>query len=225
MVYLALATDYDGTIAHHGRVDDATIEGLRRIRSRGLRLILVTGRDLPSLFRTFADSDLFDRIVAENGAVLYEPATMTSRRLSSPPPPELVAALQAQGVPISVGQTIVATVEPHEQSVLSAIRDLGLEWHVIFNKGAVMALPSATTKATGLSIVLRELGISPAATIGIGDAENDHAFLELCGLSIAVANALPAVKATADMTTKGAHGEGVVEVIDRLLADPALAQR
>ena len=46
MRYHALACDYDGTIAHHGRVDDETIAALSRLRETGRRLILVTGREL-----------------------------------------------------------------------------------------------------------------------------------------------------------------------------------
>ena len=42
MRYLALCTDYDGTIAHHGRVDARTIESLERLRESGRKLVLVT---------------------------------------------------------------------------------------------------------------------------------------------------------------------------------------
>jgi len=218
--YQLLATDYDGTIAHHGVVDPATTDALIKVRDRGWRLALVTGRDLPSLSAAFSRVDLFDRVVAENGAVLFDPASGRTRTLTSPPPTELLAALRARNVPIDVGRSIVATVEPHEHEVLSAIKQLGLEWHVIFNKGAVMALPSSVNKASGLTCALKELKISAAATVAVGDAENDHAFMELCGLSVAVANALPGIREAADVVTAGADGAGVRELIERLLAGP-----
>ena len=148
--YLVLATDYDGTIAHDGVVNAATIRAIERFRASGGRPILVTGRELPDLERTFARFDLFDRIVAENGGVLYNPATKRERVLCAPSSPALVDALRTRGVPLSVGRAIVATVEPHQQIVLDAIRELGLELQVIFNKGAVMVLPSGVNKATGL---------------------------------------------------------------------------
>lgn len=219
MRYLALATDYDGTIARDGAVDEPTLAALRRVRASGRRLLLVTGRELADLFATFPHCGLFDRVVAENGALVYDPAARATRVLAPPPPPELVAALAAKGVPLSVGRAVVATVEPHEHAVLAAIRDLGLEWHVIFNKGSVMALPSGVTKATGLADVLAELGLPAAAVVGVGDAENDHAFLRSCGCAVAVANALESVKAAADVVTAGARGAGVAELVDRLLAD------
>ena len=46
MHYLALASDYDGTLATDGRVDNATIAALERLRDSGRRLLLVTGREL-----------------------------------------------------------------------------------------------------------------------------------------------------------------------------------
>jgi hydroxymethylpyrimidine pyrophosphatase-like HAD family hydrolase len=217
MRFRALATDYDGTLAHDGTVDERTIAALFTARAAGLRLIMVTGRELSDLFNVFPTVDLFDRVVAENGALLYDPATKAIEAISSPPPRALVEALERLEIPLSVGHSIVATVEPYEHQVLTAIRELGLEWHVIFNKGAVMALPSDVTKATGLAPALAALGLDAAETVGVGDAENDQAFLRMCGLAVAVDNALPAVKAIAHVVTAGARGAGVAELIARLL--------
>jgi hypothetical protein len=219
MKYAALATDYDGTIAHDGVVDEATVAALRRLRDSGRQLILVTGRELNELLQVFAHCDLFARIVAENGALVYDPILRTTRVIAPAPPPAFLAALAAKKVPVQVGRSVVATVEPYEHAVLDAIRDLGLEWHVIFNKGSVMALPAGITKATGLKPALEELRISAEQTVGVGDAENDHAFLRMCGLSVAVANALPTLKAEADWVTAGARGAGVAELIERWLVD------
>lgn len=220
MRYLALAADYDGTIAHDGVVDAPTLAALDRLRASGRKLLLVTGRELDELLRVFPHTDRFDRIVAENGAMLYTPQTGATRVLTEPPPEAFVAELRRLGVAnLSVGRTIVATVHPYEREVLDTIRNLGLEWHVVFNKGSVMALPSGVTKATGLTPVLADLGLPPERVVGVGDAENDHAFLTLCGCAVAVANALPAVKERADLVTAGSRGAGVAELIDRLLTD------
>ena len=215
--YLALATDFDGTIAHDGKVDAQTVRALVRVRERGMRLILVTGRELESLFATFDHTDIFDRVVAENGALIYAPAEQQTHVLAPPPPPELLQALTARGVPFRVGRSVIDTFEPHEHAVLSAIHDLGLEWHIAFNKGAIMVLPSGITKATGLTAVLDELRVPAAQTVGVGDAENDHAFLRMCGYAVAVANALPALKAAAHLVTDGARGAGVIEIIDMMI--------
>jgi hydroxymethylpyrimidine pyrophosphatase-like HAD family hydrolase len=220
MYLIAFATDYDGTLAHHGVVDRPTIAALERLKASGRKLLMVTGRELPDLQRVFDRLDLFDLVVAENGALLYAPATRIETPVGAAPPPELVAALRARGVePLSVGRGIVATWEPNERKVLEAIHDLGLEWQIIFNKGAVMVLPPGINKATGLAAGLAQLKLSPLNVVAIGDAENDHAFLTASGCSVAVANALDAVKATADLVTRTDHGRGVAEAIDALVAE------
>jgi HAD superfamily hydrolase (TIGR01484 family) len=220
MRYLALATDYDGTLATDGVVADATVQALRRLRDSGRHLILVTGRELDDLIHVFPHLDLFDRVVAENGAVLYRPSSHETITLGERPPEAFITALRERGVaPLSVGQVIVATWQPHEMDVLDAIRDLGVELQVIFNKGAVMVLPPGVNKGSGLAAALRDLLLSPLNAVGIGDAENDHALLDLCECAVAVANAVTALKGRADIVTQADHGAGVVEVIDHLIAD------
>ncbi len=220
MRYLALAADYDGTLAHHGRIDDPTLAALRRLRASGRKLVMVTGRELPELLDLLPDASLFDRIVAENGALLYRPESRDELPLAEAPPPAFADRLRELGVAkLSVGRVIVATWVPHDGAVLQAIRELGLELQVIFNKGAVMVLPSGVDKASGLVAALDELGLSPRNVAAIGDAENDHAFLAACGFAAAVANALPSLKDRAEWVAAGERGAGVAELIDRLIAD------
>ncbi|HXU81951.1 MAG TPA: HAD-IIB family hydrolase [Polyangia bacterium] len=219
MRFHVLATDYDGTIAHHGVVDAATQEALARVRASGRKLILVTGRELVDLQRVFPAIELFDAIVAENGAVIYQPAQRCSRHVGEKPPEIFAQRLRERGVsPLSVGEVIVATWQPHEAVVLETIRELGLELQVIFNKGAVMVLPSGVNKAVGLRGALEDLGLSPHNAVGVGDAENDHAFLSVCECSVAVANALDSLKERADMVTAADHGAGVSELAERMIA-------
>jgi HAD superfamily hydrolase (TIGR01484 family) len=217
--FRALATDYDGTLAHNGRVSSRTIAALKRVRASGRRLVLVTGRELEQLMHIFPEVALFDLVVAENGALLYWPETDKVKVLADPPQESFVRRLKEASVtPLSVGHVIVATFEPFETVVLKAIKDLGLELEVIFNKGAVMVLPTGINKATGLRAGLASLGISPRNVVGVGDAQNDHAFLDVCGCGVAVQNALPSLKEHAHIVTQGDHGDGVVELIDELLA-------
>jgi hypothetical protein len=219
MRYLALASDYDGTLAHEGSVDDATLSAIRRLKESGRRVILVTGRELDDLRRVFPELALFDRVVAENGAHVFTPETGDEFLLGPAPSPEFVARLRARGVePLSVGRVIVATWEPHQHTVLAVIKELGLELQVIFNKGAVMVLPSGVNKASGLSRALTELGLSAHNVVGVGDAENDHALLAHCEVGVAVQNALPVLQSRADWVTRGARGAGVQELAEALIA-------
>jgi HAD superfamily hydrolase (TIGR01484 family) len=216
-----LACDYDGTIATDGRVSEETFAALGRVRESGRRLVLVTGRMLDDLRAAFSAADqLFDAVVAENGAVLYFPPSREERVLGDPPEPVLLEALERHGVTFVVGRSIVASGEAFAEPAIAAIRDAGVERTLVFNKGALMLLPGGVTKATGLEAALAGLGLSPRNTIGIGDAENDHAFLASCECAVAVADAVPALRERADLVTAGPSALGVVELIQtHVLAD------
>ncbi|PMS21728.1 haloacid dehalogenase [Trinickia dabaoshanensis] len=220
MRFVALATDYDNTIATDGRVSDDTWSALERLRQSGRHLILVSGRELEDLRSICPRLDLFSRVVAENGGVLYRPDRGEKRLLAPAPPQAFVDALRKHGMHrFSVSETLVATMKPNEQIALEAIRDLGLDLHVVFNGDAVMILAPGVTKATGLRAALDELDLSPLNVAGVGDAENDHPLLEACGFSVAVANALPALKAHADWVTPSESGRGVSELANALVED------
>jgi HAD superfamily hydrolase (TIGR01484 family) len=217
MRYHVLATDYDGTIAKDERVAPEVVEALKRLKASGRKLILVTGRELDQLKAIFPEHILFDRIVAENGALIYQPDTMQERLLGEKPPEAFIQELKDKGVPISVGRVIVATWEPHQTVVLEIIKTTGLEYQVIFNKGAVMVLPPGINKAKGLHEALKDLCMAEHNTVAVGDAENDNSMLSSAECAVAVANALPQVQAIADLTTNGRQGEGVTELIEALI--------
>lgn len=218
MRYHVLATDYDGTLASHGSVDAAMLDKLRELKAGGRKLVLVTGREMKDLEVVFPDYAICDYIVAENGAVIYEPATGQEKLLGAPPDPAFIRSLEEKGVaPLSVGKVIVATWEPHEQQVLEVIKTSGSERQVIFNKGAVMILPPGVNKATGLHALLKSLNMSTHNTVAVGDAENDSALLQTAECAVAVGNALPSLKQSADWVTDSPSSRGVAELIDRLI--------
>ena len=212
-----LAADFDGTLATDGVIDAPALNALKQFRSGGGKLVLVTGRELGDFDAMRTPLELFDRVVAENGAVIFDPASGAEEILASPPDEKLVNELRRRGVePLSMGRVIVATWEPHEHVVLQVIKDLGVGYNVIFNKGAVMLLPAGVDKSLGLKSALAALQLDARFIIGVGDAENDHAFLQLCGLSVAVSNAIPALKAEADFVTSADRGRGVTELLLRI---------
>ena len=219
MRYFAFACDYDGTIADAGIVSPGTLTALQRLKDSGRKAILVTGRQLDDLLRVFPEHAIFDRVVADNGAVLYTPATRETKALGEAPPAAFLDALRLRGVPITAGQVIVATVEPYDVAVLDAIKEQGLELQVVYNKGSVMILPSGLNKSTGLAAALEQLCLSEHNTVAIGDGENDNALLAFCEIGVAVSDAIPALREHADLTTTLPASRGVEELIDRILQD------
>ena len=220
MRYHILASDYDGTIAHHETVSDETVEKLKELKTSGRKIALVTGREMPDLERVFPAFKVFDYIVAENGALIYNTTTGTEELLGPAPDAAFVDELKKRGVgPISVGKVIVATWEPHQNTVLDVIKEFGYERQIIFNKGAVMILPPGINKASGLQALLEKLCLSEHNSVAVGDAENDSAMFKVAECAVAVENALPSLKETVDLVTKSDHGKGVCELIDALIKD------
>jgi len=219
--YHALACDYDRTLTAGENVRGGEpLAALERLRASGRRLILVTGRQLPDLLHIFPGVAVCDRVVAENGGLLYRPATAETQLLAPPASLRFLEALRARGAePLFEGRTVVATVRPHDVTAAEVIRELGLELEITVNRESVMVLPRGVNKGTGLAVALQELHLSFEETVGIGDAENDEAFLRLCGFSAAVANAIPALKNRVGMVTTAAYGAGVAELVDRLIGD------
>ena len=84
MRYLVLACDFDETLGVGGRVAGETVAALERLRASDRKLILVTGRELDDVLRIFPQANLFERIVAENGALLYRPASREKSYWASP---------------------------------------------------------------------------------------------------------------------------------------------
>ena len=214
----AFATDYDGTIADANRVAEPTARALERVRATGRKVLLVTGRMLPDLRSVCPDVDrMFDAVIAENGALVYFPDRRELRTLGDPPEPALIEALRRRGVRFDLGDAILATDAPFAEATLAAIQETGVNRTLVFNKGALMLLPGGVTKGTGLSIALAALELSPHNMVGIGDAENDHAFLALSECAVAVADAVPALRERADYVTRAPSAAGVVEFIEEHL--------
>jgi phosphoglycolate phosphatase (TIGR01487 family) len=219
MIYTMLASDYDNTLTSlHNQVSQTTINALERWKASGRMFMLVTGRQVNSLQCIFPAINLCDIIVAENGGVIYSPQTNEEQVIGEAPPDILVQTLRERGVdPLKSGKSIIALHTPHASIAHVAIKELNLNWYVMLNKYSSMILPLGINKTTGLRVALDQLGLSTQETVGVGDAENDMDFLAACGYSVAVANALPALKDQVDFVTERESGDGVAELIDRLL--------
>jgi len=219
MRYMGMATDGDGTLTVGGRMAKKTAEALERLSDSGRRLFLVTGESKRE-FVDFPHLDLFDGVVAENGATLFFPLTNVEKILCEPPPSPLRRALRESGVkPLKAGRVVIATKFSQKRLVRRTLEHLGLDYQMIRNRHDLLLLPPGIDKASGLAAALRKLSLPAHRIVGVGDAENDRALLDFCGLGVAVANAVPLLKRHAHLVTSSGAGRGVVELIGRLLHD------
>ncbi len=220
-----IATDFDGTIAENDRAAPETWDSLYQAKRAGLVLILVTGRRLDDFLLRNPFIELFEAIVAEDGAALYFPKRDVVLLPFGHLSPTLIQTLKSRGVPLQEGVAIVATHVPHDETILQVLHELGGGATVEYNRGSVMVEPPGATKGTGLMFALRELGYSPHNVVSIGDAENDRSLFEMSEVAVAVANANPDIRALADIVLPEPNGRGVRGFLHNLLNAELPARR
>lgn len=203
----AVAFDFDGTLTDAHRPSPDVLSAIAEARARRIAVLLVTGRIMRDLLVEFPDvGEHVDQVVAENGAVLWTPRG--SRLLATPVDPAVAAHLLDRGIRVRCGEAIVAGSATDDAEVLRAIHALGLDCQVVYNRSALMIVPAGVSKGSGLYFALGELGISHHNAVAVGDAENDHSLLDVGEVSVAVANAVPALKRHADVVLDEPDGAG-----------------
>jgi hydroxymethylpyrimidine pyrophosphatase-like HAD family hydrolase len=211
-----LALDYDGTIAQDGILDPEVRQAILDVRAHDLTVVIVTGRILDDLRRVMGDLRLVDAVVAENGAVLAFPASGRSFVLAPPASERMLAELRRRGIEARAGACVIETAAEHAGDVVDTVRTLELPLVLLFNRGRLMVLPQAVSKATGLREALSVLRLSTHNAIGIGDGENDHELLAVCEIGVAVAWGTAALIGTADAVIEGTGPWAVAEYIRRV---------
>jgi hydroxymethylpyrimidine pyrophosphatase-like HAD family hydrolase len=220
-----IACDFDGTGATNGHPAPELYAALGAARAQGIVTLLVTGRVLEDVQRACEELSPFDAVVAENGAVVYLCSRGRTVQIGSPPPEHFLGELRAQGVPFHTGNVIVGTWEQHANELLELIRRFGIDAQLVFNRAALMVLPSGINKAVGIRCALDELGRSERNLIAFGDAENDIPMLIDAEIGVAARGSVPAVAALADDSISQPGGAGVALYIRKLLERGSLVAK
>lgn len=212
MKFCVLALDYDGTTGSDAGLNFRVREAVEEAGARGIVSVLVTGRRLAELRRVAGNLDLFDAVVAENGAVLAFPNGQT-RLLGQAPPLRFYEELQRCGISFAPGECVVEADAGSAPQILAAIRRLELPLVLLFNRDRLMVLPQSISKATGLHAALSSLRVSARNAIAIGDAENDHELLAACELGVAVSWGSTALQQSAEEVLAGEGPNAVADYI------------
>jgi len=212
MYRLIMAFDFDGTLAVNGDVPPDLETALEQCRANGHVLFLVTGRRFETV-KLGGLGDLFAGIVWENGAVLSHTASGETYLPFGQLDARLLKAVEESGIPFERGLAIAATWMPHDQALWRVLSSHGGSTSLEYNKGAVMVLPPGATKGAGLERLLALCGLSPRNLAAFGDAENDLSMLTLAEVSVAVADAVPAVIEMSDLVAPAPGPLGVLEIL------------
>jgi hydroxymethylpyrimidine pyrophosphatase-like HAD family hydrolase len=221
MKFTVLALGYDGTIARKGQLDPDVRAAIRDARTRGIAVVLVTGRILADLRKATGDLDFVDAVVAENGAVLVLSGD-DCRLLGEPPPASFLEELHRRSIAFGAGQCVVVTRADAAPEVLAVIRDLELPLIPVFNRDRLLVVPQAVSKSIGLREALTLLHLSAHNAIAIGDAENDHDLLAACEFAVAVSWGSKVLQAKADAVLTGDGPSAVADYVRRVAQEMRL---
>ena len=141
--------------------------------------------------------------------VFFEPlareAASVAEILAGPPVCKLLFMASAE--------RIAAEVRPHWREALRAGRHGGAR-AVQAVPEMLELVPAGVSKASGLRLLMAELGLEPHQVAAIGDGDNDLEMLELAGTAVAVANCTPRVRAAADLVVASNDAAGVAEFFE-----------
>ncbi|MHA4813737.1 HAD family hydrolase [Streptomyces aculeolatus] len=117
-----------------------------------------------------------------------------------------------------IGKLYLQHPDLDDDALTAAARDTvgGLVEVVLAGADTVEVLPLGLSKATGLSVAARRLGVRGAETIAFGDMPNDIPMFRWAGHGVAMAGAHPELAAVADETTGSNDEDGIATVLDRV---------
>jgi hydroxymethylpyrimidine pyrophosphatase-like HAD family hydrolase len=183
----------------------------------GLRTLLVSGREYAKLQPYARRFGSLDALVAENGAVIEAPIGASPTILGRAGAKAITRRLrEVPGLHPRFGEVVVSVPIRERSRLAAALRSLPVR--ILSNVDRVMALPVGINKADGTRRAMELLGLDRSAYAAIGDAENDLDLLRSAGLSGAVRNAEPTVRACVDYECRSPYAEGVLEFVRGPLA-------
>ncbi|MBI4362985.1 MAG: HAD family phosphatase [Euryarchaeota archaeon] len=215
MAIRLVVVDYDRTITRRDlKADLRCLAALRRLRQRGARTAIVSGRFYPFLSRFRRRfPGVLDGFVAENGCIGYARGRKEVLGEAGGPRAPLLHAVGKMGIPWAAGEVVVSVLSRDEPRVAPHIPP---GWVGIRNIDALMILPRGVTKETGVRWLQQAYGVTRRETAGAGDGENDIVFRRVCGTLGVPSNAVPPLRRAADFVSRRPCGGGTLEFL-RLL--------
>jgi hydroxymethylpyrimidine pyrophosphatase-like HAD family hydrolase len=219
---MVIAVDVDGTLYDGVEVAQEAVDALGQARADGHTLVIVTGRRWEELGHVVPTIlGLCERAVCEEGGVLVNVETAHLTLLAEPVEADLIAGLQAAGVPsLDIGHVVVGAPAASLAIVTEVLDRVGSRRIVSKNKGSMALTPPGCDKASGLRAAVADLHVEDWPILAIGDAANDLPMFKIATVAVGVANADEAVRSSGVPLTTATAGRGVAEALRRFLPRP-----
>lgn len=246
MKYKAVFLDVDGTTVLHGMdsIPSArVIRAIEKTERAGVRVALATSRPPKAVVRVLSAVRISGHCVLSSGAEIYDPIKRTVvRRLLFPDHAvERIAAAAGEvreklmvydgeseyiydgkktdsivGMFFpEISHTSLLAISKHIRDVEGITLHRMEAWNPTYE--CLDIVNERASKKHGVEHVTKSLGIRPEDVIGIGDGHNDLPLLEACGLKIAMGNAVPELKALANVVAPSVEEDGVAWALEKFL--------
>ena len=202
----AIFFDIDGTLVSFKthRLPESTVWALDRLREKGVRLFIASGRQYQSINNL--GTQTFDGYVTLNGGYCLAGKSEVIYRHSIPPP---LRPLRRNGGK-AVYQLIAFFSPGQEKRIMSVLPHCeATRWNPLFAD----VIPAGSSKAVGIDKMLAYFGISLADTMAFGDGGNDVSMLRHVGIGVAMGNAGDEARRAADYVTTSVDEDGILNAL------------
>jgi len=221
--FKAIVVDIDGTITYSDRsIDCRAVEALRGVK---VPVVLATGNVLCFARAASTLAGTGGIIIAENGGVVE--CGIVESDTSHMKMCEEAFDLLNRHFPLERldMETRITEIGLRRNFDVKKAKEILIDFpelDIVDTGFAVHIKSKSINKGTGLKRLAELMGISARDFVAIGDSLNDIEMLKASGLGVAVGNAHPDVKKTANIVTRGEHGAGVAEVIQYISGKTAI---
>ncbi|QIW25389.1 phosphoglycolate phosphatase [Sulfolobus sp. S-194] len=133
----------------------------------------------------------------------------------------LIKVLDKYGIKYSLGEVIVYVNSAIDyKDKLNKINEAKIEW----NRSDAMIMPKNVSKGDAVKILKSILSFD-GVTIAIGDSQNDISLFSVADIKVAVANALPEIKAISDIVLDKDDGMGVMYFLEKILNESSYLEK
>ncbi len=210
----AILMDFDRTLTDRpGVVRKSVLNYLKKVKKPR---VLVTGRNYRYVLGLEKKLPFFDAIVAENGAVIRFPEKKETIFIDSEQMADARRKLKKALFSVNAGKIIVSTEAKNSGKIKRFLGKSLKELAFKKNIDNVMVSPKEADKKRGVLFALQQLNLEPEKTVIFGDGENDVDLFNVPGFRVAVANAVPKLKALADQVTSKSRSAGLIEALQEL---------
>ncbi len=222
-----VAVDIAGTLTDEKRrIYPEVIYALRKLENAKIPVSIVTGNSFMAAYKIAQYFGLTGPIVAENGAVVYDPVLKKRILVGDPEPGRkainlIVKKLELTPSFLNRYRDVDFIFEKDRKMDVELIRRIctenKLNVRVFDSKFLIHVCDKRVNKGIGLIKACKLRGIPLDKVAAIGDSWLDIDMLKVVGMPIAVANSPDELKNIAKIVTKKPDGLGVIEAIEEYL--------